>query len=69
VDTRNYLTHFSSELEGRRLRGNQLYTVTEFLDYILVFHILRMLNVPHDTVWQTLQIRLSHIQSARFMSL
>lgn len=69
VSNRNYLTHFSAELESGRLRGNALHTATDYLELILAISFLKILNVPHDTAWNAFRRRLHNIQTTRFVSL
>ncbi|SFV09373.1 HEPN domain-containing protein [Alicyclobacillus macrosporangiidus] len=50
VDTRNYLTHYSVELEERALRGTELYGACLRLTVILQACLLKEMNFTHSEV-------------------
>lgn len=57
VDTRNYLTHYTEELERKALRGPELLEAVEELRRLLAFLLLRELGLDTAEVWAEMSIK------------
>ena len=47
-DTRNYLTHYSSELEEKACKGEDLYNLSNKAEALLQIHLLKLIEFPED---------------------
>ena len=50
VDTRNYLTHYSSDLQSSAVKGKNLIFLNEKLEALFQLHLLRLMNLNSDEI-------------------
>ncbi|EAR62902.1 HEPN domain-containing protein [Neptuniibacter caesariensis] len=50
VDTRNYFTHFSEELESRASRGSELWSICQKMEAIFQLHLLEQLGFDNTQI-------------------
>ena len=50
VDTRNYFTHLTKELEGKEARGQELLTIYDKLEALFQLHLLRLIDFEDDQI-------------------
>ena len=50
VDTRNYLTHASSELESKSAKGIELYKLSQNLEALFQLHLLQLIGIRQENI-------------------